>query len=156
SGEGRPKTKRTPSFARQRASNAPPFTSAIGHLLWGLAAPLPDLWRLMPSPGSGSAEAIPGVADARFLLTGEAARRGRTIDGSTRRLPGRGALASVAHTAPRAGEQGRGGGPQKARAPRAHRGERRGDGAGAPRPPAGGPGACAARLVPTRPPPPLA
>ena len=34
-GEGRPKTKRTPSFARQRASSAPPFTSAIWHLLSG-------------------------------------------------------------------------------------------------------------------------
>src|SRR3989442_6718616 len=33
SGDGRPKTKRTPSLARQRASSRPPFSSAIGHLL---------------------------------------------------------------------------------------------------------------------------
>src|SRR5438876_3411980 len=33
SGDGRPKTKRPPSFARQRASSRPPFSSAIGHLL---------------------------------------------------------------------------------------------------------------------------
>src|SRR5438093_9156562 len=45
SGEGRPKTKRTPSLARQRASSAPPFSSAIGHLLVELAALVPALPR---------------------------------------------------------------------------------------------------------------
>src|SRR5262249_19153819 len=58
SGDGRPKTKRTPSFARQRASSAPPFSSAIGHLPWG----------------SGSAESIPGFADTRFLGAGKVGR----------------------------------------------------------------------------------
>src|SRR5215510_7498767 len=47
SGDGRPKTKRTPSFARQRASSAPPFSSAIEHLLRRLGTFLSDTRRVL-------------------------------------------------------------------------------------------------------------
>src|SRR5207244_4417651 len=53
SGDGRPKTKRTPSLARQRASSRPPFSSAIGHLLVGLAALVAALARAGPGVPSG-------------------------------------------------------------------------------------------------------
>src|SRR5258705_689881 len=48
SGEGRPKTNRTPSLARQRASSAPPLTSAIGHLPGATGRLLAALARVGP------------------------------------------------------------------------------------------------------------
>src|SRR5438094_1893872 len=75
SGDGRPKTKRTPSFARQRASSRPPFSSAIGHLLVRLAA-------LVAALARGGPDVVPALTagdGSPFSPQGGSSNVGRAV-----------------------------------------------------------------------------
>src|SRR5206468_10580703 len=87
SGDGRPKTNRTPSFARQRASSRPPFSSAIGHLLVRLAALVAALARGGPDvlPALTAGDGSPFSPQGGSSNVGRAAksrRRGKAAAGA--------------------------------------------------------------------------